>query len=128
MMQILGFTVPYFEQLAKEGDYGRKIINQYTRYLAFGLSLVYSFMYAIALESQGLVLNPGWGFRFMFVLSLTVGCMIVMWLGEQVSLFGIGNGSSMIILQVLLLVFLDMYYVLLSMLKVVFCIKEVCLV
>lgn len=97
MMQILGFTVPYFEQLAKEGDYGRKIINQYTRYLAFALSVVYSFMYAIALESQGLVLNPGWGFRFMFVLSLTVGCMIVMWLGEQVSLFGIGNGSSMII-------------------------------
>lgn len=97
MMQILGFTVPYFEQLAKEGDYGRKIINQYTRYLALGLSIVYSSMYALALESQGLVLTPGWGFRFLFVLSLSVGCMIVMWLGEQISLFGIGNGSSMII-------------------------------
>ena len=97
MMQILGFTVPYFEQLVKEGDYGRKIINQYTRYLALGLSVVYSFMYAIALESKGLVLSPGWGFRFLFVLSLAVGCMIVMWLGEQISLFGIGNGSSMII-------------------------------
>lgn len=98
MMQILGFTVPYFEQLTKEGDYGRKIINQYTRYLALGLSILYSFMYAMALESQsGLVLSPGWGFRFLFVLSLSVGCMIVMWLGEQISLFGIGNGSSMII-------------------------------
>lgn len=97
MMQILGFTIPYFEQLAKEGDYGRKIINQYTRYLALGLSVVYSFMYAIALETKGLVLMPGWGFRFLFVLSLAVGCMIVMWLGEQISLFGIGNGSSMII-------------------------------
>ena len=97
MMQILGFTVPYFEQLAKEGDYGRKIINQYTRYLALGLSVVYSLMYAIALETKGLVLVPGWGFRFLFVLSLAVGCMIVMWLGEQISLFGIGNGSSMII-------------------------------
>lgn len=97
MMQILGFTVPYFEQLLKEGDYGRKIINQYTRYLALGLSVVYSFMYAVALESQGLVLVPGWGFRLLFVLSLSVGCMIVMWLGEQISLFGIGNGSSMII-------------------------------
>lgn len=97
MMQILGFTVPYFEQLVKEGDYGRKIINQYTRYLALGLSVVYSFMYALALEKQGLVLTPGWGFRFLFVLSLAVGCMIVMWLGEQISLSGIGNGSSMII-------------------------------
>ncbi len=97
MMQILGFTVPYFEQLVKEGDYGRKIINQYTRYLALGLSVVYSFMYAIALETKGLVLTPGWSFRLLFVLSLAVGCMIVMWLGEQISLSGIGNGSSMII-------------------------------
>ena len=97
MMQILGFTVPYFEQLLKEGDYGRKVINQYTRYLALGLSVMYSLMYAAALESQGLVLIPGWGFRTLFVLSLSVGCMIVMWLGEQISLMGIGNGSSMII-------------------------------
>ncbi len=97
MMQILGFTIPYFEQLIKEGDYGRKVINQYTRYLTLGLAIMYSFMYAITLESQGLVLTPGWGFRFIFVLSLVVGCMIVMWLGEQISLFGIGNGSSMLI-------------------------------
>lgn len=97
MMQVLGFTVPYFEQLSKEGDYGRKIMNQHTRYLALGLSVMYSLIYAISLESNGLVLTPGWGFRFLFILSLSVGCMVVMWLGEQVSLFGIGNGSSMII-------------------------------
>ena len=97
MMQILGLSIPYFEQLQKEGDYGRKLLNQYTRYLALGLSIFYSSMYAIAIESQGLALHPGWWFRFVFILSLSVGCMIVMWLGEQISLFGIGNGSSAII-------------------------------
>lgn len=97
MMQILGFTMPYFEQLLKEGDYGRQIINQYTRYLALGLSIIYATGFAFTLESQGLVLTPGWAFRFLFVLSLAVGCMVVMWLGDQISLFGIGNGSSMII-------------------------------
>lgn len=97
MTQMLGFTVPYFEQLLKEGEHGSKIINQYTRYLALGLSVVYGTTYAIALESQGLVLVPGLAFKLLFVLSLAVGCMIVMWLGEQISLFGIGNGSSMII-------------------------------
>ncbi len=97
MMQILSFTLPEFEQLMKEGEYGKKIINQYTKYLALGLGIMYSFMFALALESKGLVLMPGWSFRFLFVLSLSVGCMIVMWLGEQISLLGIGNGSSMII-------------------------------
>lgn len=97
MMQLLGFTVPYLEQLLKEGEYGRKKINQYTRYLAFFISIVQSFTFARVLESQGFVLNPGWGFRFLFVLSLTVGSMFVMWLGEQISIHGIGNGSSMII-------------------------------
>lgn len=97
MMQILGFTIPQFEQLLKEGEYGKKIINQYTRYLALGLSITYASLYAVALESKGLVLVPGWSFRLLFVLSLSVGCMIVMWLGDQISLFGLGNGSSMII-------------------------------
>lgn len=97
MMQMLGMTIPYLEQLIKEGDYGRKIINQYTRYLTLGLSIMYSFPYALYLESHNLALTPGWGFRILFVLSLTVGAMFVMWLGEQISLFGIGNGSSMII-------------------------------
>lgn len=103
IMQMLTFTVPTLEQLMKEGDYGRKIINQYTRYLALGLSIGYGFLYARYLIYQnatkmpGLIVNPGWGFTLLFILSLAVGSVFVMWLGEQISLFGIGNGSSMII-------------------------------
>jgi preprotein translocase subunit SecY len=97
MMQMLSMTIPYLEQLVKEGEYGRKIINQYTRYLTFGVSIMQSLGFAMIAERYNLVIDPGWGFRLMFILSLTVGSMIVMWLGEQISLFGIGNGSSMII-------------------------------
>jgi preprotein translocase subunit SecY len=97
MMQILGMTIPSLELLLKEGEYGRKIINQYTRYLALFLSIVYSFSYAATLEYQGLVLSPGWMFRILFVCTLTAGSMMVMWLGDQISLYGIGNGSSVII-------------------------------
>lgn len=97
MMQILGMTLPSLEQLLKEGEYGRKIINQYTRYLTLLLSIVYSFSYAMFLESKGLVLVPGWGFRLIFVLTLTAGSMLVMWMGDQISLYGVGNGSSVII-------------------------------
>jgi len=97
MMQMLGMTVPYLEQLLKEGEYGRKIVNQYTRYLAFFISIGQSIFFATALEYNNLVVEPGWSFRLMFILSLTVGSMFVMWLGEQISLFGLGNGSSMII-------------------------------
>jgi preprotein translocase subunit SecY len=97
MMQMLSLSVPSLEQLAKEGEYGRKIINQYSRYLTFGVGLVQSFGIAIYLERLGLVLEPGWAFRLLFMLSITAGSMFVMWLGEQISLFGIGNGASMII-------------------------------
>lgn len=97
MMQMLGMTVPFLEQLLKEGEYGRKLVNQYTRYFSIVLSIVQSSGFIFWLERNNLVLDPGWGFRFMFLLSLTVGSAIVMWLGEQISLFGIGNGSSMII-------------------------------
>lgn len=97
MMQILGMTLPSLEQLLKEGEFGRKIINQYTRYLALGLSILYSFSLAMALEYQGLVLTPGWAFRMLFVMTLSAGSMMVMWLGDQISLYGIGNGSSVII-------------------------------
>jgi len=97
MMQLLGMSVPALEALMKEGEYGRKVINQYTRYLTLGLSIFYSFSYAFFLESQGLVLTPGWAFRITFVISLTAGALFVMWLGEQISLYGIGNGASMII-------------------------------
>ncbi len=103
MMQMLSMTVPSLEALMKEGDYGRRVINQYTRYLALILSVGYSFAYAMYLSNAnatttpGLLISPGWSFNFLFTLSLTVGCMFTMWLGEQISLFGVGNGSSMII-------------------------------
>lgn len=97
MMQLLGMAVPKFEALLKEGEYGRKIINQYTRYLTIALAVIWSSSYAVVLERHNLVLTPGWGFRLLFVLSMTVGSLFVMWLGEQISLHGIGNGSSMII-------------------------------
>lgn len=97
MMQILGMTIPSLEQLMKEGEYGRKIINQYTRYVTLGLSIAYSFSYAMWLEYHGLVLIPGWTFRTLFVLTLTAGALLVMWLGDQISMHGIGNGSSVII-------------------------------
>lgn len=97
IMQMLTMTMPTLEQLIKEGEYGRKIINQYTRYLTFGVSLMQSFGFAMWVESMGLAITPGWAFRLLFMLSLTVGSMLVMWLGEQISFFGIGNGSSMII-------------------------------
>ena len=96
-MQMMGHTIPELEQLLKEGDYGRRLVNQYTRYLALGLSILYSAGYAGLLESNGLVIESGWMFRFVFILSLSVGCMAVIWLGEQIQLFGIGGGSSMII-------------------------------
>ncbi|HZW61751.1 MAG TPA: preprotein translocase subunit SecY [Candidatus Babeliales bacterium] len=98
MMQMLSLTVPSLEQLQKEGEYGRKIINQYTRYLAFFVSIFQATSYVFLLERNNLVLEPGsWLFRINFVFSLTVASMFVMWLGEQISLFGLGNGSSMII-------------------------------
>lgn len=97
MMQMLTLSIPSLELLSKEGEYGRKIINQYTRYLTLGVAILQSFGVAILMERYNLVIDPGWSFRIMFMLSLTVGSMIVMWLGEQISLFGIGNGSSMII-------------------------------
>jgi preprotein translocase subunit SecY len=97
MMQMLGMTIPQFEQLLKEGEYGRKIINQYTRYLTFFVAIFQSSVYATALEMNNMVLTPGWGFRLSFILSLVVGTIFVMWLGEQIGIYGIGNGSSMII-------------------------------
>jgi preprotein translocase subunit SecY len=96
-MQILTMGIPSLEQLQKEGEYGRQIINQYTRYLTLGLAVLTSLGYVTLLEMQGLVLNPGIAFKFMFVISMTAGAMFVMWMGEQISLFGVGNGASMLI-------------------------------
>lgn len=97
IMQMLSLSIPFLEQLAKEGEYGRKMINQYTRYATVLVSVFQSTGYIFLLERYGLIIDPGFGARLLFVLSLTVGTMFVMWLGEQISLFGIGNGTSMII-------------------------------
>lgn len=96
MMQMLSMTIPSLEQLSKEGDYGRKIINQYTRYLAIGLSILYAYGYASLLQYNN-ILESGFGYKLLFTLTLTAGSVFVIWLGEQISLYGIGNGSSMII-------------------------------
>lgn len=98
MMQLLTVMLPSLEQLSKEGEHGRRVINQYTRYLTLGLSLMYGMSTALLLErSPGLVITPGWGFRFTTMIIMAVGSVFVMWLGEQINARGIGNGSSMII-------------------------------
>ncbi len=97
MMQVLTLSVPYLEQLRKDGEHGRKTINQYTRYLSVIVALFQSFGIAMLVERYDLVVQPGFAFRLMFMLSVTVASLFVMWLGEQIELYGIGNGSSMII-------------------------------
>lgn len=97
MMQLLSMAVPQLEALAKEGEFGRSILAQYTRYLTVALAVFWSITYAVVLERNDLVLSPGIWFKIMFVISLTAGAIFVMWLGEQITLYGIGNGSSMII-------------------------------
>ena len=101
ILQLLTVVWPYLERLSKEGELGRKKITQYTRYLTIGLSLFQSFATSIALEKSGgspaIVPDPGWGFRLMTMLTLTTGTAFVMWLGEQISERGIGNGISLII-------------------------------
>ncbi len=98
MMQLLTVMVPSLEQLSKEGEYGRRIIGQYTRYLTLVISFIQGLGLAMMIERQpGLIISPGWGFRLSAVLFLSVGSLFVMWLGEQINAHGIGNGSSMII-------------------------------
>lgn len=98
MMQLLTIMVPTLEALSKEGDYGRRQINQYTRYLTFFVAIVQSFGYITFIEhTPGIILTPGWGFRLTAALFLGIGSLLVMWLGEQINAHGIGNGSSMVI-------------------------------
>jgi preprotein translocase subunit SecY len=97
-MQLMTYVVPTFEQMKKEGEAGRRKITQYTRYGTVVLALFQSFGIAVALESsQGLVISPGWAFRVTAVVSLTAGTMFLMWLGEQITERGLGNGISIII-------------------------------
>ncbi|MBS0301874.1 MAG: preprotein translocase subunit SecY [Proteobacteria bacterium] len=98
IMQLMTYVLPTFEALKKEGQAGQRKITQYTRYGTLGLCMFQSFGIAVALEaSQGLVINPGWGFRLTAVVSLTAGSMFLMWLGEQITERGLGNGISILI-------------------------------
>ena len=98
IMQLLTYVVPTFEQMKKEGESGRRKITQYTRYGTLALALFQSVGIAVALESSpGLVLVPGFGFRLTAVFSLTAGTMFLMWLGEQITERGLGNGISILI-------------------------------
>jgi preprotein translocase subunit SecY len=98
IMQLMTYVVPTFIQLKKEGEQGRRKITQYTRYGTLGLAIFQSLGIAMALEaSPGLVVEPGFAFRFTAVVSLVAGTMFLMWLGEQITERGIGNGISLII-------------------------------
>ena len=98
IMQLLTYVVPTFEQLKKEGEAGRRKITQYTRWGTLGLAIFQSMGIALALEgSAGLVVNPGFGFRITAMVSLTAGTMFLMWLGEQITERGLGNGISILI-------------------------------
>ena len=98
IMQLMTYVVPTLEALKKEGESGRRKITQYTRYGTLGLALFQSLGISIALEgSPGLVISPGFGFRMTAVVSLVAGTMFLMWLGEQITERGLGNGISIII-------------------------------
>ena len=98
IIQLLTSVFPALEAIKKEGESGRKILNQYTRYLTVVLAAFQAYGIAIGLEGQAnVVADPGWFFRLSTVLTLMGGTMFLMWLGEQITARGIGNGSSLII-------------------------------
>ncbi|GAA5178226.1 preprotein translocase subunit SecY [Niveibacterium umoris] len=98
IMQLLSVASPQLEQLKKEGEAGRRKITQYTRYGTVALALFQAFGISVALEAQaGLVLDPGLTFRFVTITTLVTGTMFLMWLGEQITERGLGNGISLII-------------------------------
>ncbi len=104
ILQLLTVVIPALEKLAKDGgEEGRRTLIQYTRYGTVVLAIIQTFFISLWLENprsfQGMVIvpNPGWGFRLMTVLTLTTGCAFIMWLGEQIDQYGIGNGMSIII-------------------------------
>ncbi len=103
ILQLLTVVVPHLERLSKEGEAGRKKITQYTRYGTVLLSLIQGFGISVGLErmtgpgGELVVLDPGWSFRLMTMITLTAGTSFIMWLGEQITERGIGNGISLII-------------------------------
>ena len=101
IFQLLTVVIPQLEEIKKEGEQGQRKINQFTRYATIGLALFQSGLISVALENgqfgEGAVINPGWGFRIMCMVTLTSGTAFIMWLGEQITERGIGNGISMVI-------------------------------
>jgi preprotein translocase subunit SecY len=103
ILQLLVTVVPYLEKLSKEGEAGRRKMIQYTRYGTIVLAVIQAFFISMWLESparfQGfqIVDHPGWGFRFLTVITLTTGTAFIMWIGEQIQEYGIGNGISLVI-------------------------------
>lgn len=103
ILQLLTVVVPALERLSKEGELGRRKITQYTRYSTVGLSLLQGFFISMGLEQiqapggASVVFSPGWGFRLMTMITLTSGTAFIMWLGEQITERGVGNGISLII-------------------------------
>ncbi len=103
ILQLLTVVIPALERLSKEGEAGRRRITQYTRYGTVGLSLLQGFFISVGLEQiqapggSSVVFHPGWGFRLMTMITLTSGTAFIMWLGEQITERGIGNGISLII-------------------------------
>jgi preprotein translocase subunit SecY len=104
ILDLLKVASPYLDELYKEGEAGRRKITQYTRYGTVGLSIIQGFMIAYSLEKirapggGSVVYNPGWDFRILTVLTVTAGAVFVMWLGEQITERGIGNGISLVIM------------------------------
>jgi preprotein translocase subunit SecY len=98
IIQLMTYVVPSLEQLKKEGESGRRKITQYTRFFTLGLALFQSYGISVALGNQpGLVINPGFGFTLTTVVTLTAGTLFLMWLGEQITERGLGNGISILI-------------------------------
>jgi preprotein translocase subunit SecY len=103
ILQLLTVVIPHLERLSKEGEAGRKKITQYTRYGTVILSLIQGFGISVGLErmtgpgGEMIVMDPGWSFRIMTMITLTAGTAFIMWLGEQITERGIGNGISLII-------------------------------
>ncbi|MCK5187651.1 MAG: preprotein translocase subunit SecY [Deltaproteobacteria bacterium] len=103
IFQLLTVVIPYLEKLSKEGEAGRKKITQYTRYATVVLSVIQGLGISITLEKmvgpggESVVFDPGWSFRLMTIITLTAGTAFIMWLGEQITERGIGNGISLII-------------------------------
>lgn len=103
ILQLLTVAIPHLEKLSKEGEAGRRKITQYTRYGTVLLSIIQGFGIAVGLENMAgptgasIVIQPGWGFRLITVITLTAGTAFIMWLGEQITEHGIGNGISLII-------------------------------